>query len=127
MRKQEEIERTVKALQSAVEYADKLDGGVIQNGAQGNANHNSGTNAGAHNGSLKRQPRPLIPVRPSITEYSRNELVRLIQWISSDGELRTDDEIITEMVAALGFGRRGVRIEAAIRNALVAFRAASQH
>jgi hypothetical protein len=65
-------------------------------------------------------------VRPSINEYSRNELVQLIQWISSDGELRTDDEIITEMVAALGFGRRGVRIAAAIRNALVAFRAASQ-
>jgi very-short-patch-repair endonuclease len=127
MRKEEEIERTVKALQSAVEYADKLDGGVIQNGAQGNTNHNPRANVGAHSGSPKRQPRPLIPVRPSINEYNRNELIRLIQWISSDGELRTDDEIITEMVAALGFGRRGVRIEAAIKNAIVTFRAASEH
>ncbi len=29
--------------------------------------------------------RPLIPVRPSIKEYSRSELIRLIPWILSDG------------------------------------------
>ena len=34
MRREEELERTVKAFQSAVEYADKLDGGVIQSGVR---------------------------------------------------------------------------------------------
>jgi len=44
--------------------------------------------------------------------------VQLIDWISSDGKLRTDDEIVREMVSTLGFSRRGERIEAAIKNAL---------
>jgi hypothetical protein len=49
----------------------------------------------------------------------------LIQWISSDGQLRTDEEIIAEMVSVLGFIRRGVRIEAAVRKALQSYRASA--
>jgi hypothetical protein len=64
-------------------------------------------------------------MRPSIAQYRHNELVQLIQWVSSDGQLRTDDEIITEMVSVLGFSRRGTRIEAAIQTALQIWRAAS--
>jgi hypothetical protein len=52
--------------------------------------------------------------------------MQLIQRVSSDGQLRTDDGIITEMVSVLGFSRRGVRIEAAIGNAIRAFRVSSQ-
>jgi len=33
-------------------------------------------------------------------------------------QLRSDDEIIDEIIPILGFSRRGVRIESAIRNAL---------
>ena len=43
--------------------------------------------------------------------------------MSSDGQLRTDDEIITEMVSVLGFSRRGSRIEAGVRSALQGYRA----
>jgi len=42
----------------------------------------------------------------------------LIQWIQSDSRLRTDDELIAELVRELGFQRRGPRIEAVCREAL---------
>lgn len=38
----------------------------------------------------------------SITQYSPYELVQLIQCVSSDGQLRTDDEIVTERVSGPG-------------------------
>ena len=40
------------------------------------------------------------------------------EWIQSDGKLRTDEEIVEEMIRLLGFSRKGVRIEEAIRNAI---------
>jgi hypothetical protein len=52
-------------------------------------------------------------------------LIQLLRWIASDGQLRTDDEIIDEIVPVLGFSRRGVRIENAIRNALALWRSQS--
>ena len=73
-----------------------------------------------------RDPKPRIPQRQSIGEYHPYELVSLIEWICSDGQLRTDDEIRSEMVSVLGFTRRGVRIDEAIRNAIRNFRATSQ-
>jgi hypothetical protein len=36
--------------------------------------------------------------------------------------LRTDDQIVDEMVAVLGFSRRGVRIERAIQSAIACWR-----
>src|ERR1700677_2742411 len=59
----------------------------------------------------KRGLRPQIPMRTSISEYREDELIQLLKWIASDGQLRTDDQIIDEMVSTLGFSRRGNRIE----------------
>ena len=61
---------------------------------------------------------PSIPYRDSITDYDAGELTALIRWINSDGQLRTDDELVDEMVRELGFARRGARIEAAVREAI---------
>lgn len=73
----------------------------------------SGPVAGQRRGS-----RPPVLHRTAIHEYSHGELVELVRWINSDGRLRTDEEIIEEMVDELGFGRRGRNIEAAIRRAI---------
>jgi hypothetical protein len=51
-----------------------------------------------------------------------SELIELVRWIASDGQLRTDDQIIDEIIPTLGFSRRGVRIESAIRNAIALWR-----
>jgi hypothetical protein len=67
-------------------------------------------------------PKPPVPVRTSISEYRESELIELIKWIASDDQLRTDDQIIDEIIPVLGFSRRGVRIENAIRNAIALWR-----
>jgi hypothetical protein len=59
-----------------------------------------------------------VAVKEKIDDYYESELVALIRWINSDGRLRTDEEIIREMVRELGFARRGARIEERIRQAL---------
>jgi very-short-patch-repair endonuclease len=74
----------------------------------------------------RRAPRPMVPKRGAIGDYSDRELVALVEWIRSDGRLRTDDDIIDEMVTELGFQRRGSRIEAAIRRAIVRTRPRTQ-
>jgi hypothetical protein len=56
--------------------------------------------------------------KDTITQYHHHELRALIQWIQSDGRLRTDDELIAELVRELGFQKRGSRIEAVCREAL---------
>jgi very-short-patch-repair endonuclease len=118
MRKEEELKRALDAFRAAVVFADRLDDGLTWDREHsGNAGGVSGV-VGSNTAARKRAPRPPIPARPSITQYSPYELLQLVQWISSDGQLRTDDEIVAEMVSALGFSRRGARIEAAIKNVL---------
>ncbi|HET7738771.1 MAG TPA: AAA domain-containing protein, partial [Tepidiformaceae bacterium] len=66
-----------------------------------------------------RAPRPRgIGRRGSIDDYSPRELVAIVNWIRSDGRLRTDEELLEEAMDALGFSRRGPRIEAALREAI---------
>ena len=126
MRPEAEGKRAIEAYQSAVVHADNLDAGVIQNGhLPENGNDKATTDKGTSSPATKRMPRPHIPLRTSIAQYSLNELCQLILWLSSDGRLRTDDEIIAEIVSILRFSRRGARIEAAIRSALQRYHAMS--
>ena len=62
--------------------------------------------------------RPYIRRGTPITEYSHRQLVQLARWIKSDTLLRTDDEILSEMVTELGYSRRGSRIVDAFRAAI---------
>ena len=124
MRKDEEVRRAVEAFHKAVELADKRD----REGENGN-----GTSPSPLKPDLKSwednvssrgrsAPRPSIPRKASIDDYTLGELVQLVRWINSDGELRTDEEILRDLIPELGFNRRGVRIESAIRNAIKQFR-----
>jgi hypothetical protein len=118
-RKEGEIERVLKSFQESVDFADRLDRGVTPNNHHANGNgrdHASSTMA------LNRGPRPSIPVRTTINHYSAAELTQVLRWVASDGKLRTDDELVDEMVAALGFSRRGTRIERALQSAIARWR-----
>ena len=116
MRKEGEIQRTLEAFRESVEFADKLDAGVQQKRTTNSFTHE------ATSMEPKRGPRPAIPVRASIGDYREAELIQLLNWIASDGQLRTDDQIIDQITPILGFSRRGVRIESAIRNAISRWR-----
>ncbi len=136
MRKAEEIENAWKAYQNAVTIADQEDASKGQNATESKGDDpvapesNSEADcpesdpqvSGAQ--SPRRKPRPVIVQKDSITDYHPQEIAGLIDWINSDGCLRTDEEIIELMIPELGFSRRGPRIEAAIRHALDVMRAA---
>jgi len=70
----------------------------------------------------KTRSRPPVPVRTSIADYGQAELLQLMRWIASDGQLRTDEQILDEMVVTLGFARRGKRIETAVLGAIASLR-----
>ncbi|MDX6352299.1 MAG: hypothetical protein QOF84_7089, partial [Streptomyces sp.] len=55
----------------------------------------------------------LTPGRP-VTAYSATELTALVRWIDSDGEKRTDDELLRAAMKELGFSRIGPRIKEAL-------------
>jgi len=119
MRKEDEIQRALKAFQAGVDYADRLDRGAISNNHHPNGNdreHASPVTA------LTRGPRPRIPLRTSINQYSAAELNEFLRWIASDGQLRTDEQLIDEMVSVLGFSRRGSRIERALQSVISGWR-----
>jgi len=116
-RKEAEIQRATKAFEDAVLFADRLDHGA----ADSNNHHGNGIareQVEAGSAAPQRESRPQVPMRTSISQYSILELAQLLRWIASDGQLRTDDQIISEMVGALGFSRRGARIERAIQTAI---------
>ena len=69
-----------------------------------------------------RVPKPPIPPGYPMSEYSRSELVALVNWILSDTLLRADEELMAEMRRELGFKRRGSRIDEAMQEAVAAAR-----
>ena len=85
MRREEEIQRAIKAYQGAVDFADRLDRGATPDNHHENGN--SREYASAAPAYLRRGPRPAIPVRTSITQYTSTELIQLLRWIASDGRL----------------------------------------
>jgi very-short-patch-repair endonuclease len=117
-RRGEEIERAVAAYQRAVAYAEELDeegaGALVVEAAP----VAPAPTYGGNGGPSERGPAPIRLNRPSITDYSRRDLVKLIHWLKSDGRLRTHDQLIEEAVQALGFRRRGARIVDALRGAI---------
>jgi very-short-patch-repair endonuclease len=111
-----------RAYRAAVVHADRSDtsgGGPNANSGGLGKNGSSLTpNVTAASPVNLRRPRPPMPTRASIDEYHPSELLSLVAWIESDGRLRTDQELADEMIKALGFKRRGARIDEAIRKAI---------
>lgn len=69
---------------------------------------------------ITRALMPSISTGVPIHNRSRQELLDVLQWIHSDGLLRTDEELLQEMMTALGFKRRGPRIDETLRQIIAA-------
>jgi very-short-patch-repair endonuclease/DNA polymerase III delta prime subunit len=128
--REHEVEKAVAAYKAAVEAADHPHspgpGAVATSDLQQRFNITDGRVPGTVDvapavavGETPPRKGPL-PVRPHlpITEYSMPELVAVVRWIESDTLLRTEDELLAEVMACLGFRRRGSKIVAAISDAI---------
>lgn len=63
-------------------------------------------------------PRPAVKPGQSIANYTEAELTALAAWIRSDTLLRTEAQLLDEMMRELGFSRRGHRIVDALTHAI---------
>jgi very-short-patch-repair endonuclease len=117
MRKDEEVERALRAFHRAVATSDQP---KSRNLLRRNPElvPEKGFLAPAETMPTRNPQRAPVPVRSSISEYSPEELLTLVQWVQSDGKLRTHDEIADEMFSVLPFSRRGAKIEGALKNAI---------
>jgi very-short-patch-repair endonuclease len=70
-------------------------------------------------------PRPWITHGQPIEAYSDAELLKLAHWIRSDDILRTQDELLQEMMRELGFQRRGKNVVARLTAAITRSAASS--
>jgi very-short-patch-repair endonuclease len=62
--------------------------------------------------------RPLVTRGLPISDYTNTELLALARWIRSDGILRTEEELLDEMMRELGFQRRGKNVVASLTAAI---------
>ena len=114
-RPEQEIARAVAAWQSAVAAADAPDPEPAPEPVEPAAQAAPDPTPP----QPQRGPKPNVGPKRPITEFSTRQIREIIDWVNSDGILRTQDETIQEVSRALGFQRRGSRIDAAISNALL--------
>ena len=69
-----------------------------------------------------RGPKPFRPDGRPITEYVERDLVRLIEWINSDGQLRTAQEITAVAIHELGYERTSAPRREVLGRAIAAYR-----
>jgi very-short-patch-repair endonuclease len=123
LHREEEIARAVAAYERAVEHADHED-------ALGEAPEEAEGEDDVVDTPEPTEPEPEMPAvreRAPLSQfmgveignlYAPTRLMGFVRWIESDGRLRTDDEILTEMLPLLGLKRRGPRAVAAILDAI---------
>jgi very-short-patch-repair endonuclease len=126
LRREEEVQRVLRAHEEAMRAADERDAAASFAASR----ESPGVPVARESDSVPpapaagdaavpaRGPRPPVPPGLSIDDYSPSQLRSIVRWIRSDGRLRTDDEILEEVIAALEFSRRGSRIVERIRAAI---------
>lgn len=65
-----------------------------------------------------RGPRPPLQPGLAIDEYDFSLLTQMVRWVRSDGRLRTDEQLLSEVAEVLGFARVGRRIREKISAAI---------
>ena len=109
LRREEEIERAVAAYDAAVADADVTATVPVA------ARPDAPTTPVA---VPQRGPKPSVTYWTSMQDYSLPELSRLVRWIEADGIVRTDDEIVTELMLHLGRKRRTDQTLAVLAHAI---------
>ncbi len=112
-RREEEIARVVAA------YHDAL----AADGARARTTTRPApTSAVVSSAPVARGPRPYFTPNLSIDRYGYGVVSALIRWVTSDGRLRTDKELLVEVARELGFQRIGNRIRESIQQTIDLYR-----
>jgi very-short-patch-repair endonuclease len=117
-RREDETARALAAYQAAVDAADDRQAERPAVAAEPIAERDVLVAASSGPPDQRRGPCPILTHRASIDEYSRSELAALADWIESDTLLRTEDQMLAEMMRSLGFRRRGSKITAALEDGI---------
>jgi very-short-patch-repair endonuclease len=121
--REQETERAVAAWEEGVRLADLMDADSPDGASASSACPvEADAPPPAPPAARPRGPRPVVPARESIDEYSDGELQQIVEWISADGLLRTDEELIREVFDVLPFERLGSRIRERLAGAVRAHR-----
>src|SRR5262249_32126671 len=113
---EKETSRALAAYQAAVAAADN---GDHQSAPAAPAMEQNTPAVVSDDGPAQRPgPCPIWTHRGSIDEYSMSELASLARWIESDTLLRTEDQLLAEMMRVLGFMRRGSKITTTLTSAI---------
>jgi very-short-patch-repair endonuclease len=117
--REQEIERAIAAYEEAVRRADSADSSYADtHPPQATGGAKPMNQAQQQAVARQRGPRPPVPVRETIDQYSDRELRQIAEWVMSDGLLRTDEELIREVFDALPFERLGRRIRERLEKVL---------
>ena len=113
-----EVQRVLEAYERAVRDADS---GVAPSTPESNPSSTTGIDEDGEPDRAERQgTRPYLTKGLEIGAYRQHTLVALVHYLQSDGRLRTDAELLDEMVAELGFSRKGSRIVRILKRAIAA-------
>ena len=112
-----EVVRVVEAWRHAVQD----NGGDAQAGDETEPNREAAQDSQMAPSTRDPWPRRIVQGL-SGKDYSRAELRQVVRWVKSDGRLRTEEELLDDVLSALWFQRRGPRITPAIRAAIMAER-----
>jgi very-short-patch-repair endonuclease len=117
-RHEEETERAVAAYQKAVVAADPRERQQASNVVERLDEQTESSVTALRPMTRRSGPCPILTHRSSIDDYSLAELVALVNWIESDTLLRTEDQLLAEIMLVLGFQRRGSKITTALTSAI---------
>lgn len=120
MSREQELRRTLEAIDQAIRHADRVDAGDEKEPSEASVHPVDHPSAPAER--PVRGPRPRVRRGLPITDYSDQQLRGLLDWIVSDGLLPSDEELLNELVAELGYKRRGHRITERLEAVIARYR-----
>lgn len=86
------------------------------------ASPQDGIRTNGHAGPRQRGSRPHIYSYRNITDCPESDIQKILNWIASDGVLRSDDEMLAAAIPALGFQRRGSKIDERLKTSIARWR-----
>ncbi len=119
LHREQQIEKAVKAWEGAVRLSDGLKGASLEMpSVLSNESELVKEQLATPSSITVRPPKPEFLLETDISLYLISDIAKLVHWVQTDGLLRTNEELITELVRLLGFQRRGPKIVAAITKAI---------